>query len=113
MFTLPLILNALRVHCGYDNERLARVVGLPLNPSVTLPLCTDAERTHDMHHRFNTGNYGGAYFLWDRLLGTWTNPDEEIAMKKAGKTYNPYRILQAAGRPNSVAPMPVDANKTE
>ena len=54
MFTLPLIANALRVHCGYDNSRWFG----GFNPVLTLPLCTDAERTHDMHHRFNTCNYG-------------------------------------------------------
>lgn len=84
MFTLPLIANALRVHCGYDNARLMSIVG-GFNPTMTLPMCTDAERTHDMHHRFNTCNYGGAYFLWDRILGTWANPDLEQAEKKAGK----------------------------
>jgi hypothetical protein len=61
MFTLPLILNALRVHCGYDNSRLFALLGF--NPTLTLPLCTDAERTHDMHHRYNMCNYGGAYFI--------------------------------------------------
>lgn len=61
MFTLPLILNALRVHCGYDNSRLCALLGF--NPTLTLPLCTDAERTHDMHHRYNMCNYGGAYFI--------------------------------------------------
>lgn len=141
MFTLPLILNALRVHCGYDNSRLFALLGF--NPTLTLPLCTDAERTHDMHHRYNMCNYGGAYFfcqsarVWgalssvgrragqdgrrsqrnggdargglsvssvlisalcstlvsallfcssgDRLLGTWMDPDQEVADKKAGK----------------------------
>ena len=56
MFTLPLIANALRVHCGYDNAKLLSLLGF--NPAMTLPMCTDAERTHDMHHRYNTCNYG-------------------------------------------------------
>jgi sterol desaturase/sphingolipid hydroxylase (fatty acid hydroxylase superfamily) len=85
MFTLPLIANALRVHCGYDNAKLLSIIGLNFNPAVTLPLCTDAERTHDMHHRYNTCNFGGAYFVLDRIFGTWMNPDQEIADKKAGK----------------------------
>lgn len=86
MFTLPLILNALRVHCGYDNSRF-----LGFDPSVTLPLCTDAERTHDMHHRHNVGNYGGAYFIWDRLLGTYLCPEEELAARKAGRPFPPTK----------------------
>lgn len=84
MFTLPLIANALRVHCGYDNSKLLSLLGF--NPVLTLPMCTDAERTHDMHHRYNTCNYGGAYFFWDRICGTWMDPDQEVADKKAGKT---------------------------
>jgi sterol desaturase/sphingolipid hydroxylase (fatty acid hydroxylase superfamily) len=83
MFTLPLIANALRVHCGYDNSKLLSALGF--NPALTLPMCTDAERTHDMHHRYNTCNYGGAYFFWDRICGTWMDPDQEVADKKAGK----------------------------
>ena len=70
MFTLPLILNALRVHCGYDNGKLLALFG-GFNPTLTLPMCTDAERTHDMHHRYNTCNYGGAYFFLDRYVRTY------------------------------------------
>jgi sterol desaturase/sphingolipid hydroxylase (fatty acid hydroxylase superfamily) len=74
MFTLPLIINAMRVHCGYDT---ASLYGMGFDPTTTLPLCTDCERAHDMHHRLNTGNFGGAYFLLDRLFGTWLDPDLE------------------------------------
>lgn len=108
MFTLPLILNALRVHCGYDNGRLSL---FGFDASVTLPLCTDAERTHDMHHRHNVGNYGGAYFIWDRLLGTWLDPEEEMQARKAGKPFPPLKNRKNA----TVAPAPAEgvSNKTD
>jgi len=87
LFTIPLIVNALRVHCGYNNARLLPLLGF--NPIITLPMCTDTERTHDMHHRSNNCNYGGAYFLWDRICGTWHDPDQEVKdRKRKNKTSN-------------------------
>lgn len=67
-------------HCGYDTSRLYGMFGF--DPTTTLPLCTDSERTHDMHHRLNAGNYGGAYFVLDRLFGTWLDPDLEQVNKR-------------------------------
>lgn len=26
----------------------------------------------------NNCNYGGAYFIWDRLLNTWSDPNTEV-----------------------------------
>jgi len=87
MFTLPLILNAMRVHCGYNNDKLSQVLGFGFNPSVTLPMATDSERTHDMHHRYNNCNYGGAIFLWDRIMGTWADPDQEFKQLKKNSKF--------------------------
>jgi sterol desaturase/sphingolipid hydroxylase (fatty acid hydroxylase superfamily) len=39
-----------------------------------------------MHHRLNMCNYGGAYFVLDRLFGTWMDPDAEIAAADATKS---------------------------
>lgn len=56
-------------HCGYEFPRR-------LNPVVVLPFCTESEITHDLHHRYGNVNFGGAYFFWDRLMGTWTDPEQ-------------------------------------
>jgi sterol desaturase/sphingolipid hydroxylase (fatty acid hydroxylase superfamily) len=84
LYTLPLIFNAMRVHCGYINSSFIGV-----DPLATIPLSTDVERTHALHHRYNTCNYGGALFLWDRIMGTFKCPDtdaeemdEEVRRKK-------------------------------
>jgi len=104
MFTLPLIMNSMRVHCGYDGARL-----IGFNPSVTLPFCTDVERTHDIHHRTNMCNYGGAYFLMDRLFGTYRSPDDEIAEKKAGKIKQMEKQQYDDDGAGAVAPAPAEA----
>lgn len=67
MYTVPLILNAVWVHCGYE-------MSLRFNPLLFLPFATDAEVTHDLHHRLGMCNYGGAYFIWDWLCGTYIPP---------------------------------------
>jgi sterol desaturase/sphingolipid hydroxylase (fatty acid hydroxylase superfamily) len=69
MFTIPLILNAAWVHCGYQFP-------WRINPFLVLPFSTESEITHDLHHRSPLCNYGGAYFFWDRLLGTYTDPEK-------------------------------------
>jgi sterol desaturase/sphingolipid hydroxylase (fatty acid hydroxylase superfamily) len=67
MYTLPLILNAAWVHCGYE-------LPFRFNPLLALPLSTQSEAMHDVHHRTSRHNFGGAYFLWDRLAGTYRVP---------------------------------------
>jgi len=69
MYTLPLILNAAWVHCGYE-------LPLRFNPLLFLPLSTASETTHDVHHRAHRYNFGGAYFLWDRIMGTYRAPPD-------------------------------------
>jgi len=67
MYTIPLILNACWVHCGYE-------LPLRFNPLNFLPLATESEVMHDVHHRNSRYNFGGAYFLWDRMMGTYRQP---------------------------------------
>jgi len=67
MFSIPLILNAAWVHCGYE-------LPLRFNPILFLPLSTQSEETHDLHHRNSAVNFGGAYFFWDRIMGTFKAP---------------------------------------
>jgi sterol desaturase/sphingolipid hydroxylase (fatty acid hydroxylase superfamily) len=76
MYTLPLILNAAWVHCGYE-------LPLRFNPLLALPLSTQSETMHDVHHRTSRYNFGGAYFLWDRIAGTYREPEPlEIRIKE-------------------------------
>jgi sterol desaturase/sphingolipid hydroxylase (fatty acid hydroxylase superfamily) len=44
MYTIPLIFNAAWVHCGYE-------LPLRFNPLLFLPMSTQSEVTHDVHHR--------------------------------------------------------------
>lgn len=67
MYTIPLILNAGWVHCGYE-------LPFRFNPLLFLPMSTASETTHDIHHRCYRYNFGGAYFVWDRLMGTYRPP---------------------------------------
>jgi len=69
MYTIPLILNAVWVHCGY-------ALPLRFNPLLALPMSTQSEAMHDVHHRTSKHNFGGAYFVMDRIFGTYLNPDE-------------------------------------
>ena len=79
MYVIPLILNALWVHCGYRFPA-------KINPFLVVPLATDSEEPHDLHHRENIYNFGGALFVMDRLLGTYKDPVASVARwKKAHK----------------------------
>jgi sterol desaturase/sphingolipid hydroxylase (fatty acid hydroxylase superfamily) len=70
--TISLLANAFIVHCGYKWPP-------PFNPFILLPFATESEVTHDLHHRYGNVNFGGAFFVWDRLLGTLRLPKDEDA----------------------------------
>ncbi len=96
LFIIPHLMNAVWVHCGYTHP-------LRFNPLLALPLSTESERTHDLHHRNSLFNFGGAYFVWDRLMGTYRDPDTHwpAFYKKGGKS-----IVGATGPMDSVTEPP-------
>jgi sterol desaturase/sphingolipid hydroxylase (fatty acid hydroxylase superfamily) len=65
----------------------------PGSPFRVLPF-SDSATAHDLHHSRNTGNYGSATDLWDRLYGTVihedaTESDSEVKDAKAGAEASP------------------------
>ena len=73
--SIPAMLAFTRQHGGYNLALL--VPGLGFDPTSVLPLSTDCERTHDLHHRLSNCNYGASFYVWDRLMGTWVDPEAE------------------------------------
>jgi len=71
MYSIPLLLSAVWGHCGYSWYKM-------FNPLQPLPFSTEIETTHDFHHRGTRDgkywNYGGGYYIWDRLLGSYKDP---------------------------------------
>lgn len=82
LYSIPLLLSAVWGHCGYSWYNM-------FNPLQPLPFSTEIELTHDMHHRGTRDgifwNYGGGYYLWDRIAGTYLDPyaDKEYLADKA------------------------------
>jgi len=71
LYSVPLELSAVWGHCGYSWYKM-------FNPFQALPFSTEIELTHDIHHRgLKDGqywNYGGGYYIWDKLAKTYLDP---------------------------------------
>jgi len=59
-------------HCGYE---------LPFNPLYLIPFYGGA-KAHDLHHKTFECNYSSTFTYWDRLFGTYVDP-ESAAEKRA------------------------------
>jgi len=59
-------------HCGYE---------LPFNPLYLVPFYGGA-RAHDLHHKTFECNYSSTFTYWDRIFGTYVDPDS-TAEKRA------------------------------
>lgn len=68
--SFPMIMNGVWAHCGYHHP-------FRFMPLLILPIGSNPERAHDMHHRNGAVNLGSGhtYFLWDRIAGTFRSPD--------------------------------------
>jgi sterol desaturase/sphingolipid hydroxylase (fatty acid hydroxylase superfamily) len=65
-------------------------------------------RMHFVHHSarkdYSNSNYGFVFSIWDKMFGTFTDPDSVAKDDKLGLDYNDSKWRMLIGLPRSEAP---------
>jgi sterol desaturase/sphingolipid hydroxylase (fatty acid hydroxylase superfamily) len=96
IYSIPPLFAAVWGHSGYTWVNM-------FNPFQVLPFSTEIELTHDFHHRGTRlgeyWNYGGGYYIWDRLAGTYMDPYYDEEYKADRKDYmKRFDVLEDADK---------------
>ena len=101
-----LIINALHQHYLHSNLRV------PAARWIEKALVTP--RMHLIHHhaepRWTNSNYGFLFSVWDRWLGTFSNPDAVGRDEPLGLNYPASRWKVLLGLPAGIEPLGHDAS---
>lgn len=100
ILTTSLIIGIVNQHGIHSNIRL------PFSATIEKILVTP--RIHFVHHsadiRFTNSNYGFIFSFWDRLFGSYTNPEHVAKDQQLGLDYRASYVKMMLGLPHSHLP---------